>query len=118
MLVKKKTSCISNKSQSKPDNEHKAYLVDFFRWETVSRYSSRSRELDKKSLEGLEIKKSRVTEFMKEKCKLGIKVVTRHPVARINNTTLGARAQFVKEWLQKGMLYIQTTSFLINQASI
>ncbi|KAL4209875.1 hypothetical protein AB4K20DRAFT_1868275 [Rhizopus microsporus] len=50
MLVKKKTSCISNKSQK-----------------TVSRYSSRSRELDKKSLEGLEIKKSRVTEFMKEK---------------------------------------------------
>jgi hypothetical protein len=31
------------------------------------------------SFEGLQIKKSRVTEFMKDDCSLSIKIVTRHP---------------------------------------
>jgi hypothetical protein len=41
-----------------------------------------------KNFEGLEIKKSRIAEFMKEDCNLSIKVVTHHPVARNSSTTL------------------------------
>lgn len=65
------------------------------------------------SFEGLDIKKSRIAEFMKEECNLSIKVVTRHLVAKNSKATLEACAQFVKEWIQeKGMLYMQNCVFL------
>lgn len=61
----------------------------------------------------MEIKKSRVAEFMKEECNLSIKVVTRHPAARNSKSTLEARAKFVEEWVQKGMLlYMQNCVFI------
>lgn len=107
----KKANCTSNKSQSKPNSEHKAYLVDFFD-KNLSAVIQGAAENWTKSFEGLEIKKSRVTEFMKEECNLSIKVVTRHPVVRNSNATLEARAQYVEEWLQKGMLYIQNCVLL------
>lgn len=39
-----------------------------------------------------------MAEFMKEKCNLSIKVVTRHPAARNNSKSMEARATFVEEW--------------------
>lgn len=88
----KKTNCTSNKPQSK----HKAYLTHFFN-ESLSVIIQDAIENLTKSFEGLKIKNSRVAEFMKEECSLSIKMVTRHPVIRNSNTTLEARAQFVKE---------------------
>lgn len=49
---------------------------------------------------------------MKEECNLSIKVVTRYPTARNSSKTLEARAKFVEEWVQKGMLYMQNCVFL------
>ena len=49
---------------------------------------------------------------MKEECNLGIKIVIRYHTARNNSKTLEARAKFVEEWVQKGMLYMQNCVFL------
>lgn len=50
-----------------------------------------------KSFEGLEIKKSRVAEFMKEECNLSLNVVTRRPKARNSQKNLEAHANWVIE---------------------
>ncbi|ORE01738.1 hypothetical protein BCV72DRAFT_320433, partial [Rhizopus microsporus var. microsporus] len=96
---------------SKPNDENKAYLVNFFD-ENLSAIIQDAVEDLTKSFESLEIKKSRVVGSMKEKCNLSVKVVTCHLMVRNSNTTLEACIQFVEEWLQKGMLYIQNCVFL------
>ncbi|KAL0089815.1 hypothetical protein F4703DRAFT_1842810, partial [Phycomyces blakesleeanus] len=48
-----------------------------------------------KGFEDLKIKKSRITEFMKEDCNLSKKVVSRHPKDRNNQTTLEARTNSI-----------------------
>ncbi|KAG0732807.1 hypothetical protein G6F60_013832 [Rhizopus arrhizus] len=57
------------------------HLINFFD-ENPSAVIQDAVENLTKSFEGLEIKKSRVAEFMKEDCNLSIKVVTRHPKDR------------------------------------
>lgn len=64
------------------------------------------------SFENLEIKKSRVAEFMKNECNLSIKTISRHPTARNSPTVIEKRAVWVEEWLMKGMLYLQNCVFL------
>lgn len=49
---------------------------------------------------------------MIEECNLGIRIVIRYPAARNNSKTLEARVKFVEEWVQKGMLYMQSCVFL------
>ena len=49
---------------------------------------------------------------MKEECNLSIKVITPYPVARNSRATLDACAKRVKEWIQKGILFIQDCVFL------
>ncbi|KAI8645340.1 hypothetical protein BD408DRAFT_411768, partial [Parasitella parasitica] len=108
---KKKTTRTSNPLPSRLNEQHKAYLVDFFDENPTAVILDAVENLTK-SFEGLEIKKSRVAEFMKEDCNLSIKVITRHPKARNSPTTIEARAKWVEEWLQKGLLYMQNCVFL------
>lgn len=54
---------------------------------------------------------------MKDECNLSIKVFTRHPVARNSKATLEARAKWVEEWLQKGMLFMQNCVFIDEAGS-
>lgn len=49
---------------------------------------------------------------MKEECNLSINVVTRQPAAKNSSKTPEARTTFVKEWVQKGMVYMQNCVFL------
>lgn len=71
-----------------------------------------------KGFEGLEIKENRVAESMKDECNLGIKVFTRHPVARNSKVTLEARAKWAQEWLQKGMRRLRAWSRRSTKAII
>ncbi|KAG1056438.1 hypothetical protein G6F43_001683 [Rhizopus delemar] len=64
------------------------------------------------SFAGLEIKKSRVTEFMKEECNLSLKVVSCHAIARNCEKTLEPRAAWVKEWTEKGINFLNTCVFV------
>ncbi|KAI8642483.1 hypothetical protein BD408DRAFT_416599 [Parasitella parasitica] len=92
----KKTTRTSNRVPSRLNEQHKAYLVDFFDENPTAVIQNAVENLTK-SFEGLEIKKN---------CNLSIKVNTRHPKARNSPTTIEARAKWVKEWLQKGLLYM------------
>lgn len=107
----KKTTRTSNRVPSRLNEQHKAYLVDFFDENPTAVIQDAVENLTR-SFEGLEIKKSRVAEFMKEDCNLSIKVITRHPKARNSPKTIEARAKWVEEWLQKGLLYMQNCVFL------
>lgn len=60
----------------------------------------------------LDIKKSRVAEFMKEECNLSIKVVGRHLVARNKEENLQKRADWVEKWVQNGMDYLKNCIFV------
>lgn len=65
-----------------------------------------------KSFEGLESKKSKVYDFLKEECNPSIRFNTSHPAARDSSRTLEACAQFVEKWTEKGMPYMQNCVFL------
>ncbi|KAI8875902.1 hypothetical protein K501DRAFT_299141 [Backusella circina FSU 941] len=109
---KKTNRTPSSKPVSKLNDQHKTYLINYFDENSSATIKDAVEDLIK-SFEGLEIKKSRVAEFMKDECNLSIKVATRHSVERNSKTTLEASAQFVKEWIQeKGMLYMQNCVFL------
>ncbi|KAI8636345.1 hypothetical protein BD408DRAFT_426312, partial [Parasitella parasitica] len=88
----KKTNRTSICHKSKLNESHKEHITSFFD-ENPSAVIQDAVEDLTRSFEGLEIKKSRVAEFMKEECNLSIKVVTRHPQARNSKTTLEARAK-------------------------
>ncbi|KAI8636537.1 hypothetical protein BD408DRAFT_376719, partial [Parasitella parasitica] len=103
----KKTNRAPICHKRKLNESHKEHITSFFD-ENPSAVIQDAVEDLTRSFEGLEIKKSRVAEFMKEECNLSIKVVTRHPQARNSKTTLEARAK----WVQKGMLFMQNYVFL------
>ena len=107
----KKTNRTSNRPQSKLNEQHKSHLIDFFD-ENPSAVIQDAVENLTKIFEGLDIKKSRVAEFMKKECNLSIKVITRHSVARNSNATLEKRATWVKEWLDKGILFKENCVFI------
>lgn len=90
------------------NEQHKAHLVD----ENPSAVIQDAVDNLTMSFEGLQIKKSRLAEFMKDDCSLSIKVVTRHPKARNSPKTLEALAKWVEEWLQKGLHFMQNCVFL------
>lgn len=107
----KKTNRTSNRAPSQLNENHKMHLINFFD-ENPSAVIQDAVENLTKSFEDLEIKKSRIAEFMKEDCNLSIKVVTRHPKARNSQTTLEARANWIEEWQQKGLHFMQNCVFL------
>ena len=102
---------------SKLNEEHKTFIQNFFDENKTAVIQDAVESLTK-NFEGLEIKKSRVAEFMKEDCNLTIKVVTRHPNRRNCSDTLEKRAQFIKEWKEKGMRFTPCHSFLREFNSI
>ncbi|KAG1626021.1 hypothetical protein G6F44_012543 [Rhizopus delemar] len=107
----KKTNRTSKRAPSQLNENHKMHLINFFN-ENPSAVIQDAVENLTKSFEGLEIKKSRVAEFMKEECNLSLKVVTRRPKARNNQKNLEARANWVKEWQQKGLHFMNNCVFL------
>lgn len=50
------------------------------------------------AFEGLNIKKSRVHEFMKDKCNLSLKVTTLHPGPRNDEKNLEKRLKWAQTW--------------------
>lgn len=108
----KKTNRTANRPPSQLNETHKAYVTNFFDDNPTATIDDAVYNLVK-SFEGLQIKKSRVAEFMKDECNLSLKAITRHPVARNSERTLQLRKEFVQEWVeQKGMLYMQNCVFL------
>lgn len=107
----KKTNRTSKRAPSQLNENHKMHLINFFD-ENPSAVIQEAVEDLTKSFEGLEIKKSRVAEFMKEECNLSLKVVTRRPKARNSQKNLEARANWVIEWQQKGLHLMNNCVFL------
>ncbi|KAG1554949.1 hypothetical protein G6F49_007578 [Rhizopus delemar] len=64
------------------------------------------------SFADIQIKKTRVSEFIKDECNLSIKVISKHPTARNSPAVIEKRAVWVKEWLEKRMIYLQNCVFL------
>ncbi|KAI8637731.1 hypothetical protein BD408DRAFT_353254 [Parasitella parasitica] len=81
------------------------HLLNFFDEDPSAVIQVAVEELTK-SFEGLEIKKSRVAEFMQEECSLILKAVTRRPKAINSRKNLEARANWVMEWQQQGLHFM------------
>ncbi|EIE88315.1 hypothetical protein RO3G_13026 [Rhizopus delemar RA 99-880] len=69
----KKTNRTSNRPVSQLNGAHKEHLIKFFDEDVSATIQDATEDLIK-SFAGLEIKKSRVAEFMKEECNLSLKV--------------------------------------------
>ncbi|KAG1025728.1 hypothetical protein G6F43_014129 [Rhizopus delemar] len=107
----KKTNRTSNRPVSQLNGAHKEHLIKFFDEDVSATIQDATEDLIK-SFAGLEIKKSRVAEFMKEECNLSLKVVSRHATARNCEKTLEARAAWVKEWTEKGINFLNNCVFV------
>ena len=107
----KLTNLVPSRPVSQLDDRHKDHLVKFFDENKRATIEDAVKELTQ-NFENLEIKKSRVAEFMKNECNLSIKVISRHPTARNSTAVIEKRAVWVKEWLEKGMIYLQNCVFL------
>lgn len=107
----KKTNLGSNRPVSQLNENHKAHLINFFDEDSSATIQDAVDNLTT-SFAGLQIKKSRVAEFMKEECNLSIKVMTRHPLARNKEETLQARADWVNQWVENGMDYLRNCIFV------
>jgi hypothetical protein len=107
----KLTNLVPSRPVSQLDDRHKDHLVKFFDENKRATIDDAVKDLAQ-SFENLEIKKSRVAEFMKNECNLSIKTISRHPTARNSPTVIEKRAVWVEEWLAKGMLYLQNCVFL------
>ncbi|CEP17543.1 hypothetical protein [Parasitella parasitica] len=109
----KKTDRTSNRPPSKlGERYNKEHLVSFFEENPTTAIIQDAVVDLTRSFQGLEIKESRLAEFMKEECNLIIKVDTRHSVARNSRDTLEARAKWlIREWLPKGIQLMENCVF-------
>jgi transposase len=107
----KKTNRTPNRPVSQLNENHKKHLISFFD-ENPSAYIQDAVDDLTTSFAGLEIRKSRVAEFMKEECNLSIKTVSRHPVARNSEKTMQERAEWVQKWINDGMDYLKNCIFI------
>ncbi|KAG0734285.1 hypothetical protein G6F57_008114 [Rhizopus arrhizus] len=107
----KKANRTSNRPVSQLNVAHKEHLIKFFDEDASAIIQDATEDLIK-SFAGLEIKKSRVAEFMKEECNLNLKVVSHHAIARNCEKTLEARAAWVKEWTEKGINFLNNCVFV------
>ncbi|KAG1464956.1 hypothetical protein G6F46_009144 [Rhizopus delemar] len=96
---------------SQLNEAHKSHLINFFDEDSTATIQDAVEDLTAK-FANLDIKKSRVAEFMKEECNLSIKVVGRHPVARNKEENLQKRADWVEKWVQNGMDYLKNCIFV------
>ena len=92
----KLTNLVPSHPVSQLDDRHKDRLVKFFDENKRATIEDAVKELTQ-NFENLEIKKSRVAEFMKNECNLSIKVISRHPTARNSTAVIEKRAVWVKE---------------------
>ncbi|KAG2209381.1 hypothetical protein INT45_010803, partial [Circinella minor] len=107
----KKTNKTIYRIVSQLNEAHKFHLINFFDEDCMATIQDAVEDLTAKFAD-LDIKKSRVAEFMKEECNLSIKVVSRHPVARNKEETLQKRADWVEKWVQNGMDYLKNCIFV------
>jgi hypothetical protein len=107
----KKTNCTSNRPVIQLNGGHKEHLIKFFDEDASATIQDATEDLIK-SFAGLEIKKSRVAELMKEECNLSLKVVSRHAISRNCEKTLEARAAWVKEWTEKSINFLNNCVFV------
>ncbi|KAG2210093.1 hypothetical protein INT45_013875 [Circinella minor] len=87
----KLTNLVPSRPVSQLDDRHKDHLVKFFDENKRATIEDAVKELTQ-NFENLEIKKSRVAEFMKGECNLSIKVISRHPTARNSPAVIEKRA--------------------------
>ena len=103
-------------------DEHKKHLINFFDENNQATIQDAVEELMNK-FSGLEIKKSRVHEFMKDECNLSMKKATFWPEARNSEDNLQKRLQWVMKWSQtdmdffKNCIFIDESGFDINMKS-
>jgi transposase len=107
----KKTNKTSNRPASQLNEVHKTHLINFFDEDSTATIQDAVEDLTAK-FTGLDIKKSRVAEFMKEECNLSIKVVSRHPVARNKEENFQKRADWIEKWMRNGMDYLKNCVFV------
>lgn len=105
------TNLVPSRPVSQLDERHQKHLVSFFDENKRATITDAADSLTQ-NFANLEIKKSRVAELMKEECNLSIKVISRHPTARNSPSVIEKRAVWVKDWLDKGMIYLQNCVFL------
>ncbi|KAL0074858.1 hypothetical protein F4703DRAFT_1723095, partial [Phycomyces blakesleeanus] len=89
----KKTDKTIYRIVSQLNEAHESHLINFFDEDSTATIQDTVEDLTAKFAD-LDIKKSRVAEFMKEECNLSIKVLSQHPVARNKEETLEKRANW------------------------
>ncbi|KAG1588174.1 hypothetical protein G6F47_010726 [Rhizopus delemar] len=108
-----------NRSKSRLQEEHKQRLIEFFGDNANAYIQDVVKMLTNKS-EGLEIKKSRVHEFMRDECNLSMKQTTCWPEARISKENVQKRYEWVVKWSNTNMdfsrncIFIDEAGFDIN----
>ncbi|GAA5815535.1 hypothetical protein MFLAVUS_009047 [Mucor flavus] len=120
-VIGKQTNGV-NRPKAQLNDEYKDHLVKFFDDNTQATIQDAVEELVSK-FSGLEIKKSRVHEFIKDDCNLSIKKATFRPESRNDEANLIKRLQWVQEWDQtdmdfsKNCIFIDESGFDINMSS-
>lgn len=116
--LEKKTNT-QNRPKNRLQAEHKQSLIEFFDDEPNA-YIQDAVEMLTSKFAGLEIKKSRVHEFMRDECNLSIKQTTRWPEARANEDNVQNRYDWVIRWsntdmdFSKNCIFIDEAGFDIN----
>ncbi|KAG1553500.1 hypothetical protein G6F49_008342 [Rhizopus delemar] len=116
--LKKKTDN-QNRPKNRLQDEHKQSLIEFFDNEPNA-YIVDAVEMLPSKFAGLEIKKSRVHEFMRDECNLSLKQTTRWPEARANENNIQNRYDWVIRWsntdmdFSKNCIFIDEAGFDIN----
>ena len=90
---------------------HKGHLINFFDEKKRVTITDTVDNLTK-NFADLDIKKYRVAEFIKQERNLSVKVISRHPATRNSPAVIEKRAVWVKDWLEKEMIYLQNCVFL------
>lgn len=107
----KLTNLVPSRPESQLNDGHKDHLINFFDKNKRATITDAVDDLTR-NFADLDIKKSRVAEFIKEECNLSAKVISRHPATRNSPAVIEKRTVWVKEWLEKGMVYPQNCVFL------
>lgn len=100
----------SRKNDCQLNEKHQEHLI-FFDEEASATIQDAADDLIK-SFASLEIKKSRVVEFIKEECQLSFKVVCCQPSARNCERIPQACAVWAEEWMKKVTCFFKNCVFL------
>ncbi|KAG1048474.1 hypothetical protein G6F43_009134 [Rhizopus delemar] len=112
-----------NKPKSRLQEEHKQSLIEFFD-DNANAHIQDAVEMLTSKFEGLEIKKSKVHEFMRDECNLSMKQTTCWPEARTNKENVQKRYEWVFKWSNTDMdfsrncIFIDEAGFDINVRAI